>query len=413
MTASGAWRRHGMRAHGASRDYVNRLADALGHADRREPLRAYLTGLCLPGERKSIEPMAARIDPRHVRARHQSMHHFVANAPWEEAAVLRVARDYVLARDGAAWARGARGSWTTPGSPRRAALGGGGPSVLRGAGQAGQLSGGGDRLAGERRDERAGRLSAVPAGGLGDGSAATPSGRGPARDGTFRPKWQIALEQIARCTRTECRPAPVVADAGYGVVHGVPRRPDGARRSLYRRRERETSGVAAGPAAIAAAAAARPGSPAHAACGPSASHRRSACGRPGRELPPAPWSTVTWREGTRGRCARASRAARAARPSRRARTDAPSGGWLLIEWPPAKPRRRSTGSRRCRPTSLGRTRPARPSCAGASSGTTKNSRTSSASIIRRARLAGLPSPRRLMHRGVCLPRGRAREAFPP
>jgi len=42
-------------------DYVNQLADAIGHADRREPLRAYVTGLCLAGKRKSIEPMAARI----------------------------------------------------------------------------------------------------------------------------------------------------------------------------------------------------------------------------------------------------------------------------------------------------------------------------------------------------------------
>src|SRR5712691_3160971 len=79
------------------RQYVERVADALGHADRREPLRAYVTGLCLPGERKSVEPMAARVDPRHVAARHQSMHHFVASAPWEAAAVLRVARDWVLA----------------------------------------------------------------------------------------------------------------------------------------------------------------------------------------------------------------------------------------------------------------------------------------------------------------------------
>src|SRR6266705_1789456 len=68
--------------------YVERLATALGHRDRHDPLRAYVTGLCLPGDRKSIEPMAARIDPRHVRARHQSMHHFVAAAPWEAAAVL-------------------------------------------------------------------------------------------------------------------------------------------------------------------------------------------------------------------------------------------------------------------------------------------------------------------------------------
>src|SRR5713101_9009554 len=76
--------------------YVERLATALGHRDRHEPLRAYVTGLCLPGERKSIEPMAARVDPRRVRARHQSLHHFVANAAWDDAAVLRIARDTVL-----------------------------------------------------------------------------------------------------------------------------------------------------------------------------------------------------------------------------------------------------------------------------------------------------------------------------
>src|SRR5256712_12168014 len=77
--------------------YVERLTTALGHQDRHGPVRAYVTGLCLPGERKSIEPMAARVDPRHVRARHQSMHHFVANAAWDDAAVLRVARETVLA----------------------------------------------------------------------------------------------------------------------------------------------------------------------------------------------------------------------------------------------------------------------------------------------------------------------------
>jgi len=77
-------------------EYLEQLGAVVGHLDRREPLRGYLVGLCLPGERKSIEPMAARVDPRHVRARHQSLHHFVANAPWDEEAVLRVARDYVL-----------------------------------------------------------------------------------------------------------------------------------------------------------------------------------------------------------------------------------------------------------------------------------------------------------------------------
>ena len=75
--------------------YVDHLAGVLGHRDRHEPLRAYITGLCLPGERKSIEPMAARVDPRHVQARHQSLQHFIADAPWEAAAVLRVAREWV------------------------------------------------------------------------------------------------------------------------------------------------------------------------------------------------------------------------------------------------------------------------------------------------------------------------------
>jgi SRSO17 transposase len=53
--AGGRWRA-GRRRFGS---YVELLGGALGHADRRGPLRAYATGLLLPGERKSLEPMAA------------------------------------------------------------------------------------------------------------------------------------------------------------------------------------------------------------------------------------------------------------------------------------------------------------------------------------------------------------------
>src|SRR4051794_15184735 len=77
-------------------DYVERLGDALGHADRRGPLRAYATGLLLPGERKSVERMAARLDPGRVGAAHQSLHHFVAKAAWDDTALLRAVRDYAL-----------------------------------------------------------------------------------------------------------------------------------------------------------------------------------------------------------------------------------------------------------------------------------------------------------------------------
>src|SRR5438270_12029723 len=77
-------------------DYVERLGDTLGHADRRGPLRAYTTGLLLPGERKSVEPMAARVDPFRVGAAHQSLHHFVAKAAWDDAALLAAVRAYAL-----------------------------------------------------------------------------------------------------------------------------------------------------------------------------------------------------------------------------------------------------------------------------------------------------------------------------
>ena len=73
-----------------------RLSSALGHADRKAPLKAYCTGLLLPGERKSVEPMAARVEPGRVQAAHQSLHHFVAKADWSDAAVLAVVRAQVL-----------------------------------------------------------------------------------------------------------------------------------------------------------------------------------------------------------------------------------------------------------------------------------------------------------------------------
>ncbi len=77
--------------------YLNSLAPGAGHRDREEPLKAYCTGLLLPGERKSVEPMAARLAPDNVRRTHQSLHHLVADAPWSDEAVLRRVREYTLA----------------------------------------------------------------------------------------------------------------------------------------------------------------------------------------------------------------------------------------------------------------------------------------------------------------------------
>jgi SRSO17 transposase len=76
--------------------YLGRLTEAAGHADRALPLTLYCTGLLLPGERKSVEPMAARLAPGNVRRMHQSLHHVVADAPWSDTAVLESVREAVL-----------------------------------------------------------------------------------------------------------------------------------------------------------------------------------------------------------------------------------------------------------------------------------------------------------------------------
>ena len=76
--------------------YVEALISSLGHADRAAPFRSYCTGLLLPGDRKSVEPMAARVQPGRVQAAHQSLHHFVAKAEWSDTAVLAAVRARVL-----------------------------------------------------------------------------------------------------------------------------------------------------------------------------------------------------------------------------------------------------------------------------------------------------------------------------
>ena len=41
--------------------YVEVITSVLGHADRVVPFQSYCAGLLLPGDRKSVEPMAARV----------------------------------------------------------------------------------------------------------------------------------------------------------------------------------------------------------------------------------------------------------------------------------------------------------------------------------------------------------------
>jgi SRSO17 transposase len=313
--------------------YVDQLAGVLGHRDRHEPLRAYVTGLCLPGERKSVEPMAARVDPRHVQSRHQSMHHFVAEAPWDAAAVLRVAREWALdsmVRHGPVVA------WIVDdtGFPKK------GTHSVGVARQYCGVLGKQDNcqvavsvsVANEAvslpvayqlylpeswaTDRRRRRAAGVP------------------DDLTFQPKWQIALAQIRTLQAEGMPPAPVVADAGYGDTTPFREALTAAGLTYVVGVKKETTAWPPGEAP-------RPPKRWTGRGRPPTLVRRTATHTPqnlkqmARALPATAWRTVTWREGTRG--AMRSRFARLrVRPAHRdeSRTEPRAEEWLLIEWPP-------------------------------------------------------------------------------
>jgi SRSO17 transposase len=73
--------------------YVDSLAGVLGHADRSGPLMDYCTGLLMPCERKSVEPIAAMVSPARAAAAHQSLLHFVGQSAWSDEAMLAKVRD--------------------------------------------------------------------------------------------------------------------------------------------------------------------------------------------------------------------------------------------------------------------------------------------------------------------------------
>ena len=76
--------------------YLDELAKVIGHAARVGPMRDYCTGLLLPCERKSVEPIAAATAPERVGAQHQALLHFVAEGAWSDEVVLAKVREMVL-----------------------------------------------------------------------------------------------------------------------------------------------------------------------------------------------------------------------------------------------------------------------------------------------------------------------------
>lgn len=78
--------------------YFDRIGRVLGRKGRRESFALYAEGILGDGERKSIEPIAARAcaDPARANAEHQRLLHFALDAPWSDHAVRLEAAHYAL-----------------------------------------------------------------------------------------------------------------------------------------------------------------------------------------------------------------------------------------------------------------------------------------------------------------------------
>jgi SRSO17 transposase len=312
--------------------YVEGLASVIGHADRKGPLRDYCTGLLLPAERKSVEPMAAMTAPERTSAQHQSMLHFVGKAPWSDVKLLAKVRDLVLPTiEG----HGPIRAWIVDDTafPKK-----GKHSVGVTRQYCGQL-GKQDNCQVAVTLSIANDWASLPVAyrlylpEVWAGDVERRAKAGVPEDVVFQTKPQIALQQIQDAQAAGVSPGVLLADAGYGVDTAF-------------RDELTALGIAYVVGVQGTLSIWPPGQ------GPLPAKAWSGRGRPTKNLRrdedhqpvsakafavslgPDTWETIAWREGTnttlRSRFARVR-----VRPAHRDmwRAEPRDVEWLIIEWP--------------------------------------------------------------------------------
>lgn len=312
--------------------YLDEISAVLGHASRASAARAYCTGLLLPGARKSVEPMAARIEPGRVQARHQSLHHVVAKAEWNDAALLAAVRGQVLP---ALERHGSVRYWIIDdtGFPKQGAHSVG--VTRQYCGQLGKQDNCQVAVSLSVANDHASLPIAyrlyLPETWAGDPERRTKAGV-PEEIG-FETKPDIALGQILQAQAAGVPPGVVLGDAGYGVETAF-------RAAIAGLDLTYVLGVQSSASLWPPGEAPLPVPPYGGRGRPPTRVRRA----PGHEpvsarklaegLPAHAWRTVTWREGSK--TALTSRfAALRVRPAHRdqKRSEPWPEEWLLVEWP--------------------------------------------------------------------------------
>ena len=183
----------------------------LGHKARRRMCPLYVAGLIGPGDRKSVEPMAARLAP----GDYDQLHHFIASGVWDEAPLteeLAIQADKliggasaVLVVDDTALPK--KGSHSVGVAPQYA-------SALGKTANCQTLVS--LTLARDEVPVMIGLRLFLPESWTGDGERMTKA-RVPEDCRTARTKPGIALAEIDRIRAAGVRFATVLADAGYGL----------------------------------------------------------------------------------------------------------------------------------------------------------------------------------------------------
>jgi SRSO17 transposase len=313
--------------------YVEALSRTLGHADRAAPFRSYCAGLLLPGDRKSVEPMAARVQPGRVQAAHQSLHHLVAKADWSDEVMLTTVRQQVMP---AIERHGAVRAWIIDdtGFPKKGTL-----SVGVARQYCGQL-GKQDNCQVAVSLSVANDHASLPIAYrlyLPEAWADDPARRGRAGvpdDVVFQTKPQIALAQIRTALNAGVAPAMVLADAGYGVDTAFRDGITGLGLAYVVGIQSSTSLWPPGKEPLAPKRWSGRGRPTSLVRRDS-EHRPVSAKALALALPRKAWRKTTWREGSNTTLASRFAAVRV-RPAHRDynRTTPRPEEWCLIEWPP-------------------------------------------------------------------------------
>ncbi len=312
--------------------YLDGLTRTAGHADRVVPMESYTKGLLLPIERKSVEPMAARLAPGHVRQMHQSLHHIVADAAWSDAAVLKEVRRQVLP---AMTRRQRLAAWIVDdtGFPKKGSHSVG---VMRQyCGQVGKQENCRIAVSVSLATEQS-SLPATYQLYLPEMWANDPQRRrkaGVPEEVRFQTKHEIALAQIRSLVKEDVPRGVVLADAAYGNDHGFREELEILGLEYVVGIQSSTCVWPPGTAPLPPRAKSRTGRPAS-LLRRDEQHQPLSVKELALCLTPGDFRRVSWREGTRGTM-HSRFAGLRVRVAHRDywRSEPHSEQWLLIEWP--------------------------------------------------------------------------------